>query len=460
MGDFLGNIHPIKKGLLATEKPVIYAGIHYIEPWVRDAAFNIWNGASLIVPEASENTLLSIMDPAPLSRCSGCGSNHYWDAIISVTGFWAHYLYTGNRDFLALCFDISRNTMRFFEDTEYDLADGLFRGLACCMDGISGYPDELAYPVNERSDYGGARGCKRLFTPEQLAPKGYGIPFKTLSTNCLYFQAYRILSAMAGELGTAGENWPDKAEQLKIAINREFWCEARQHYSYITGCPIPPGRCDHQEGLGHSFAVMFGIADSNRVQLVQNSLHHAPAGSPYLWPTFPRYKDKKYGDNEYGRASGTVWPHTQPFWAEAALRNGRPDIFRRELMLMAEHAERDGHFAEVLHPETGEIYGGVQEVHYTSKPRQTWCATGFIRMALRGLSGMEFMPDGIIFSPYLPADIDRLVLSNLHYRGAILRVEITGHGPRIKKFMINGKAFPAPRLAANCVGAVDIKIQT
>ncbi|MDD5676408.1 MAG: amylo-alpha-1,6-glucosidase [Kiritimatiellae bacterium] len=458
MGDFLGNIHPIRKGLLAVEAPVIFAGIHYIEPWIRDASFNVWNGASLIAPEAAKNTLMSIIDESQGIRRVGYHSNHYWDAIISVIGFWQHYLYTGDREFLAQTFEVARNTMQFFEETEYDPQDGLFRGLACCMDCISGYPDELAYPIHDRSDYAGARGCKRLFTGAQAPAKGDGIPFKAMSTNCVYFQAYKVLEQMAKALGQPSDrDWPAKAENLKCAINRNFWIDAKKYYYYIVGCPIGPGTCDHQEGFGHAFAILFDIADAERKKHVFANQYLAPAGLPYVWPNFPRYI-KQYGPNEYGRGAGTVWPHVQAFWGDAALRNGRPDLFRRELMLMAQHAERDSHFAEVLHPVTGEIYGGVQEVNYTSKPRQTWCATGFIRLVLRGLLGMEFAPDGIRFHPWLPPEIDHLVFSNLCYRQAILQIRVAGHGGKVERFAVNGVKQSKPWMPAEGAGDITIEI--
>ncbi len=459
VGDLLGNIHPIRKGLLTEAAPVIYAGIHYIEPWIRDAAFNVWNGASLLAPEAARNTLLANIEATPIGRCVGYKSDHYWDAIISVIGFWQHYLYTGDREFLALAYDAARNTMGYFEETEFDPADGLFRGLACCMDCISAYPDELAYPIHDRSDYAGARGCKRLFTPEQQGAGSDGIPFKALSTNCLYYQAYRLLTDMARPLGVnPAPDWPARAAALKAAINRHFWMDDKKYYRYLAGIPLGPGHCDHQEALGHGFAMLFDIADAAQKQQVMANQYLAPAGLPYLWPTFPRYRDPKYGINQYGRGSGPVWPHAQVFWAEAALRNGRPDLFWREFMLMAQHAERDGHFAETLHPETGEIYGGVQEVNYTSKPRQTWCATGFIRLVLRGLLGMDFQPDGIGFHPWLPAELDAANCTQLAYRQASLSISIAGHGGRIVRFSINGRTGGQPWLPADARGGQQVEI--
>lgn len=77
------------------------------------------------------------------------------------------------------------------------------------------------------------------------------------------------------------------------------------------------------------------------------------AGIPCLWPCFDRYRREQ----DYGRHSGTVWPPIQGFWAEAVARQGRADLFARELLVLARNADRDGEFVEIYHPDTGLPYG-------------------------------------------------------------------------------------------------------
>lgn len=458
VGDLTGNIAPYKSGLLETQRPVVLAGIHYADPWIRDAAFNVWNGVSLFAPEVGRDTLLaSVVKCDGLDRV-GYNTYHYWDAIVAVIGFWHHFLYTGDHAFLRAAFEISKNSMAYFEATEFDSEDGLFRGPACCMDAISAYPDELAYPVRKRSDYIGVLGCRRIIPKEKTPSRGMGIPFKALSTNCLYFEAYRTLGRMASVLDIPPDPaWASKAEALKRAINARFWLKKEGHYAYLVSLPMGLETCTHQEAMGHAFAVLFGVADDARRASLLARQHLVPAGVPYLWPTFPRYP--RLFPGEYGRASGTVWPHAQAFWAEAAAEGGRHDLFDREFRLMAEHAERDSHFAEVLHPDSGEIYGGVQEVNYTSKPRQTWCATGFIRLVLRGILGMRFSPEGVSFSPRLPSGLKRLALSNLHYRASVLSVSVEGAGSALKSVRIDGRPAKSPYISAASEAKHTVEIE-
>ena len=66
----------------------------------------------------------------------------------------------------------------------------------------------------------------------------------TLSTNCLYYDAYHILERMEGILGKreASPGYAKRAEALKEAINRFFWREKAGTYSYLL---YPDGRRDH-----------------------------------------------------------------------------------------------------------------------------------------------------------------------------------------------------------------------
>ena len=75
---------------------------------------------------------------------------------------------------------------------------------------------------------------------------------------------------------------------------------------------------------------------------------------------------------------GTVWSHVNALWASACVKAGARDSAWR-IAVAHRWVLRDGHFAEIYHPETGERYGGEQEAQYSelqnwdSEARQT-CA--------------------------------------------------------------------------------------
>jgi glycogen debranching enzyme len=262
-----------------------------------------------------------------------------------------------------------------------------------------------------------------------------------LSTNCLYYNAYLTAEKMATELqAPVDPQWRIKAERIRDAINSRLWDDTQGCYRFLVG---PLGDCDHQEGLGSAYALLFGIADPQRAELVFAAQHVTPAGLPCGWPNLPRYE--RPDGMSFGRHMGTVWPQIQGFWAEAAARAGKADLFGHEFLKLASHAARDNHFAEIYHPLTGLPYGGLQEnlgqgiVLWEATSRQTWAATAYLRMVLLGLCGLRFDTEGVRFQPCVPDGIASVDLRNLAYGKMNLDVTIRGTGTKIKQCLISGK---------------------
>lgn len=377
VGDLTGNICLFKDGLLKSPAPCVLAGLEYDTPWTRDAAFNTWYAAGLLYPEAAKNTLLSV-----LTRDKGKVriGGQYWDAIIWAYGAWRYFLYNNDRAFLKLAFDAVKNSLQYFEATEFDSKDGLFRGAACFQDGISAYPEFFA-PEPGRKQIGGVpEWCE--YNVHKRHKIGGGMPCKALSTNCLYYEGYQVAIRMARTLKKKPDSsWARKAKALRGAINTHFWNKKRKTYDYLLDSP---GRDEKQEGLGLAFALLFGIASDEQAKQVFKSVYLTAHGISCVWPTQDRYASP----HEFGRHSGPIWPQVNTAWALACHARGRKDLALHEIKLLADKACRDGNFIEVYHPETGVPYGGLQEDgsgklgHFGILPRQTWCATGYIAMAL------------------------------------------------------------------------------
>ena len=140
----------------------------------------------------------------------------YWDAVVWATGAWNHYLYTGDRKFLALALEATKNSLAYFEQTEFDPQDNLFRGPGW-SDGVAAYPDEYA-------NAGGSSGILDWpkHNPGKVSKPGFGIPIKALSTNCLYYNAYVTVDKMATELKVPVDpQWKIKAENLEKAVDAD-----------------------------------------------------------------------------------------------------------------------------------------------------------------------------------------------------------------------------------------------
>ena len=413
--DLSRSIQPFQDGLLEREAPVFLAGESYRTPWTRDAAINVWNAGGMLHPEVARNTLLAVLERRDGEVRIG---GEYWDAVVWTPGAWSFYLTTGDRDFLALALEATRNSLAHFERTELDAELGLFRGAAVYGDGISAYPDAYAEPGHHN-----IMGWRDL-TPAALAATGEGLPMHALSTNCAYVHAYELAGAMAAELGVPADSaWAARASSLRAAIDLRFWLPKRGHYRYLVDAH---GDSNVQEGFGHAFAILFGIADADQRDSILRVQHSTSAGLPCLWPPFSRY----VRDGHVGRHSGTVWPPIQAFWAEAAARARRADLVGHELVALARHAVRDGQFFELFHPETGLPYGGLQERAgkgvelWEPVAHQTWSATGFLRIVLAAVVGMRLAPAGVYFKPLLPPGLDEFELTGLPYRAATIDVRI------------------------------------
>jgi len=450
-GDITGNISLYRGELQDQEKPVIMAGLGYDRPWTRDAAINVWNGCGLINREVSKNTLISMLTEDGYGKRIG---GQYWDAIIWVTGAWNYYLYSGDKPFLEETLAISLNSLKYFEDTEYNPLSGLFRGAPSYADGISAYPDRYTAVGSYHDIQYWAEHNKDL-----RHEKGEGLPIEALSTNCLYYNAYKLLSAMAEELKVEVDPlWKEKEENILAAINSHLWIEDKGHYRYFID---PWEGSEAQDGLGHSLAILLDVADEKQKEKILENQYISPAGIPCLWPVFDRYDNNK---EHTGRHNGTVWPHIQGFWGSAAAGQGKKELFEKELEMLTSFALRDGQFGEVFHPETGIEYGGLQEnsngviEEYFLCHRQTWSATAYLRLILMGLYGMVFSSRGIRFTPTLPADSSFVHIHGLNYRKMKLNIRIDGTGDNIQSFTVNGNSCSEPVLPSSLEGDVQVRI--
>jgi hypothetical protein len=458
IGDVVGNIQHHKSGILETKELCLYAGLVYGKPWTRDAAINIWNGFGILSPEISKNTLLAQVGKTESGEY--CIIGQYWDKIIWSIGAWSHYLYSGDKEFLRFTYATIKTTLAILEKEEFSEEFGLFRGPAVYGDGVAAYPEIYTNHVSETKK--GSYSCIedwQAANPNLRHPIGKGIPMHALSTNAVYYKTYVLLSEMTKELGLEHEEqWCIKAEKLRRAINSQFWNDEKKSYNYLID---PFGNSDAQESLGIAFSLLFEIAtDEQRDSLFETTVV-SKAGIPCVYPCFERYRDES--PDSYGRHSGTVWPHIQGFWADAAMKYGRHDLFLNEFNALTSHSNRDFQFVEIYHPVTGKPYGGVQEPEgrreWFCGERQTWSATAYLRMIYRNILGIHHTVEGIVFKPFVPDFINNVTLLGMQYRNSRLDLYISGSGSNIESFTINGVEKEEFILPHDTEGKIEIKIK-
>jgi cellobiose phosphorylase len=143
-------------------------------------------------------------------------------------------------------------------------------------------------------------------------------------------------------------------------------------------------------------------------------------------------------------------------------------MLAHEIDTLTAHANRDAHFSEIYHPRTGVRYGGVQECSRQRDPagmklwrscrRQTWSATAYMRLLLRGVLGLRPGADGLSFSPCPAADIGEVRLEGLRYRGATLDVTLAADAGAGAAVTMRLDGVPADRVAPETTGRHKVEL--
>ena len=408
-----------------TRRGILAAGGDYGGEWTRDISINSWNGVSLFRPNVAEASLWSV------TIHKDTIGQQYWDKIIWSIAACNHYLVTGDKVFLARAYTCSANTMRQLEQITFDARYGLFMGPSVFNDGIAGYPEPVYEPGNSSSS---------------VLDHKNSLSIKCLSTNCIYYGGYLAIAQMNNLLKGKPEDTKallQKAESLKANILKNFYNADTNTLNYLID---QNGKVDHsQEALGISFAVMFGVIEGEKAKLLIENAVVSDFGIPSITPDFPRYSR-----DMPGRHNNLIWPFINGFFADAALTCRNYNTFSRELNcqthLAMDEDKGNYNFREIYNPNTGKPDGGYQDwgaehpnFHWESCKLQTWSATAYISMVIKGLVGMKFNENSVTFTPYLPEEIGTLKLKDLTYRNSTLNISLKGKGKMISSFTVDGK---------------------
>src|ERR1035437_1296007 len=408
-----------------TRRGILAAGGDYGGEWTRDIAINSWTGASLLRPKVAEKSLWSVTIKKDTI------GHQYWDKIIWSIAVCNHYLITGDKEFLVQAYKCSANTMKELEQNTFDAKYGLFMGPSVFNDGIAAYPEPIYDPTNHSSDVLDHKNAYHI---------------KCLSTNCIYYGAYIALGEMSSFLNQntkVTKEYQQKAETLKKNILMNLYNSDKNTFNYLID---QNGKADNsQEGLGISFAVMFGIIDGAKAkQLIENAVV-SKYGITSITPDFPRYSKEIPG-----RHNNIIWPFVNGFFANAALITKNYKIYNHELIslthLALDEDKGNYNFREIFNPYNGKPDGGYQDwgderinYHWESSRLQTWSATAYISMVTNGLFGMKFNEKSVSFTPFLPEEIGSIELKDLAYRDSKLNILVKGKGNTIVSFTIDGK---------------------
>lgn len=422
-----------------THNGLIEAGGGYGGEWTRDCAINCWNAVSFLRPEIAANSLWSVTED---SLTIG---HQYWDKIIWTIAAWTHYWCTRDTDFLSKAYVCAANTMHALEDTCFDQKYGLFMGPAVFQDGIAGYDEPVYDPAIWDDSF-------VLHHPNSRT-------IKCLSTNAVYYQSYRILSSMGRLLGDS-ENafaYMEKADRLEENIRHHFYRKDENKFYYLidhTG-----KKHDYQEGLGLAFVLLFGVLSPEESEHLIKTTFVTDNGIPCVYPSFPRNTADKPG-----RHNMMIWPHVNMLYASGCARQQQYDPFYKEMEILARLAMQNGKgdFYEIYTID-GIPSGGYQcGALWDEKEHQTWCATGYLRLFLHHVFGINpIAKEGFYLHPIGMKDGSQCQIKDLRYKDMNLTITVKGHtdNPLHSKIRckINGKRS-TPHISNKLKGDVDVKI--
>jgi hypothetical protein len=194
----------------------------------------------------------------------------------------------------------------------------------------------------------------------------------------LFYESLAVgcdLARLAGD-GQSEARWKKRAEELKAAINREYWNpDSGFYYDTIR----KDGSKDASIRPNALVLILAGVAEEEKARLVVERLEKgditADWGVRTLSTLDPKYQPTLYHD-------GAVWPLVTGWMALAELRLGRREQALRYVRMMAERiVAENGMFAET--------YRGDRPEPFNSCILQAWSAGMYVRAFLDLMLGIK-----------------------------------------------------------------------
>lgn len=388
------------------------AGAAWDGVWTRDISYSIYLALAYIHPDAAIKSLRAKVKDNRIIQDTGTGGA--WpvstDRMVWSIAAWEIYKITGNKEWLLYAFEIIRNSAQEDQYTIKDPATGLMRGEQSYLDWR-----EQSYP--------------RWMQPVDIYQS------LCLGTNVVHYRTYAILGEMASILGLDAKPYEKQAEILKKVINQNLWMEDKGYYGQYLYGGIYPLLSPGADNLGESLSVLFGVADQHQAARIVAGIPVTEYGATSISPQIPDIKP--YHNN-------AVWPFVQSYWNLASAKAGNKTSVITGLGALYRAAALFTTNKELFVASTGDFKGSA-----VNSDKMLWSLSGNIAMIYRLYFGMQFEPDGIHFTPFVPSSMPgKKTIDNFKYRNTTLSMSIIGTGNHIEKFSIDGHSsrkhvFPA-----------------
>ena len=332
------------------------------------------------------------------------------DHIGWATAAWEVYKTTGDREWLAYSYRVIEKTLNINNQVLMDHKTGLVHG--------AGYTSSRPIGVRRMTwmNYNDLFACM------------------SLGNNILTSNAYSILSSMGEELGIDND-YERNAQHLKDAINQHLWNEEKGFYSSFLYGMAYPQQSPLSDNTSQAMCVLWGIADDNRAE---HLIAHTPIADTGVGVSYPAANAlEPYFAN-------SSWSTTQALWNLAAAWVGNENALRRGLGAL--------YRAGALYLSRGIHMQGVETDRLGTSASNA-------AMVLRVLMGMSFNPEGIDFSPMVPACMPgKKVFKGFNYRNAVLDITVQGTGSEVATITDNGNTLESAFIPKDIKGKHHIVI--
>ncbi len=380
-------------------------GAEWAGVWTRDVSYSILLSMAYLQPEASMISLRKKVDK--LGRIiQDTGSGGAWpvstDREIWAVAAYEVYKVTGSKEWLEYIYPIIKRSLETDRNKVIDKSTGLVKGETSFIDWR-----EQSHPRwMQTAD---------IFNTE------------TLSTSAVHAEAWKVLSEIAGLLGhkDVEKEALDQSEKIVSAINRYLWMDDKGYYAmyrYGRDNMIVNPRA---ETLGESLSIMWDVADKDKALKITENNPTTPFGVAIFYPQIsdiPAYHNN------------ALWPWVGAWWTLANAKAGNEEGVLEGIGSIYRPAALFCTNKENFNLDNGDI---ATELNSSN---MLWCLSGNLALIHKVLFGIDFHKDGLAFHPFVPKALgaDRS-LTGFKYRDAILDINISGYGNKIKSFKVNGK---------------------
>ncbi len=383
------------------------AGKEWEGVWTRDISYSIHLALAILKPETAKQSLMRKVKNKRIIQDTGSGGS--WpvstDRVVWAVAAWEIYKVTGDHEWLSQSYEIIKNTWEDDRKTAFDARTGLYFGESSFLDWR-----EQTYP--------------KWMEPVHIFQS------VNLGTNAIHYQVCNILTEMAEILGQPDEQYRKASKELSIAINKVLWMEDKGFYAQYAYGNYFRILSPRSESLGEALCVLSGIAGDERAGKMVASVPVTAFGIPCIYPQIPHIKPYH---------NDAVWPFVQAYWALASAKTGNEESVMQSIAAIYRQASLFLTNKENFVATNGDFKGTA-----INSDRQLWSVAANLAIVYKIYFGMEFKPDGLMFSPFVPASMVGVKeLKGFRYRDAVLDISITGSGNSIRSFTLDGLDMPA-----------------